>query len=69
MSKIGVWGTWVAQSVECLTLDLSSGHDLTLREVEPCIGLCPDGTEPAWDSVSPSLCPFLLVLSLSKINK
>ena len=31
--------TWVAQLVECLTLDFGSGHDLTGREVEPYIGL------------------------------
>ena len=48
------WGTWVARSVERLTLgltlDLGSGHDLTVRE------FWADSTEPAWDSFSPSLC-------------
>ena len=29
------WGTWVAQSVTHLTLDLSSVHDLTVCEFEP----------------------------------
>ena len=43
------WGTWVAQSVKCLTLGFSSGHDLRVRELEPHIGLCTDSTEPAWD--------------------
>ena len=28
-------GTWVVQSVKRLTLDLSSGHDLTVHEIEP----------------------------------
>ena len=39
-------GAWVVQSVEHLTLDCSSGHDLALHS-----------TEPAWDSLSLSLCP------------
>ena len=26
--------------------DLGSGHDLTVRELEPRIGLCADGSEP-----------------------
>ena len=31
-----LWGgTWVAQSVEPLTLGLSSGHDLMVLELEP----------------------------------
>ena len=46
-------------------------HDLSVRELEPRIGLGADLTEPAWDSVSPSLSASpLLVRSLSlKINK
>ena len=40
-------GAWVAQLVK----------DLTVREFEPRVGLCTDSTEPAWDSVSLSLCP------------
>ena len=44
-------GAWVAHSVKCLT-SFSSGHDLTVREFEPHIGLCTDGAEPAWDSLS-----------------
>ena len=63
-------GTWVAQSVEHLTLDLGSGHDLTICGIEPHVGLCADSMEPTWDSVSPSLsAPPLLVLSLSKKKK
>ena len=46
------------------TLDLSSGHDLTVHEIEPHVGLCADRGEPAWDSLS--LCsPYLCSLSLS----
>ena len=43
----------MAQLVKRPTLDLGSGHDLPVHEFEPHIGLCTDGVEPAWDSVSP----------------
>ena len=33
-------GTRVAQLVECLTLGFASGHNLTVRGIEPCTGLC-----------------------------
>ena len=33
------WGTWVAQSVKRLALDLGSGHDLTVCEIKPCVSL------------------------------
>ena len=65
----------MAQLVEHLTLDFGSGHDLWVREIEPCVQLYADSTEPAWDSLSPSLtAPPLLILSLSlsislKINE
>ena len=55
--KYNLRGAQVALPVKHPTLDLSSGHDLTVREFKPHIGLCADGVEPAWDSVSPSLCP------------
>ena len=45
-------GTWVAQSIKCLTLGFSSGHDLTVHKIEPHIGLCTVSMEPAWDSLS-----------------
>ena len=41
------WGIWVAQLVEHLALDFSSGHDLTVCEFEPCIRLCAGSMEPA----------------------
>ena len=44
-----------AQSVEHGTLDFGSGHDLMVHEFELRIWLHPDGVEPAWDSLSPSL--------------
>ena len=45
-------GTWVAQFAKRLTLGFGSGHDLTVRGIKPCIGLCPGSVEPAWDSLS-----------------
>ena len=61
-----VWGALVAQSVKGLTLDLGSGHDVTVHEINPSIRLCADSTERDLDSLSRSLsaCP-LLTLSLS----
>ena len=43
--KWGVGSAWVVQSVKHLTLDLRSGHDLTVCEFEPLpppphLGLC-----------------------------
>lgn len=35
-----VSGTWVAHSVECLTLDFGSGHALTMMGSKPHVGLC-----------------------------
>ena len=32
------WGTWVAQSVEHLTLDFCSGHDPRVIELRPMLG-------------------------------
>ena len=58
----------MAQSVKHLTLDFGSGHNLTVRGFKPCIGLCADSGEPAWDSLSPSPslpCPYSCSLSLS----
>ena len=57
----------MAQSIKRLTLDLGSGHDLTVREFQARIRLHADSTEPAWDSLCFSA-PPLLSLSLSKIN-
>ena len=57
-----ILGAWVAQRVKCPTLDFHSGRDLVVCEFR----LCGDSTEPAWDSLSPSLsAPHLLLLSLS----
>ena len=62
----------MAHSVKHLTLDFGSGRDLMVCEFEPRVRLCADSAEPAWDSLSPSLCPSPAhVLSLSlflKIN-
>ena len=37
------------------TLDFGSGYDLMVCGIEPCIGLCVDGVEPACDSLPLSL--------------
>lgn len=54
--------------VECLPLDFSSGHDLTARGIEPCVGLRADLAQPAWDFLSlplPLSSPLPLLLSQS----
>jgi len=59
-------GTWVAQSVKCLTRDYSSGHDLRGRETEPRIGL--HTQQGVCLRFSPSA-PPKLQCTCSKINK
>ena len=59
----------MAQLVNRLTLDLGSGHDLTVHEFELLIGLCADSAEPAWDSVSLSLFPSPTCYLSLKINR
>ena len=53
------------RSVKRPTLGFGSGHDLTVRGVEPHTGLCADSVEPAWDSLSLSVSAPPLSLSLS----
>ena len=58
----------MAQWVKRPTLGFGSGHDLTVHEPEPCLGLYIDSTEPAWDPLFPSLSappPLMWSLSLS----
>ena len=64
--KSHVWGAWVAQSVKGPTLDFGSGHDLTVCGFDPCIRLCADSVEPAWDSLSLSDPPPTCFLSFSQ---
>ena len=45
----------MAELVKHLTVDFGSGHDLTVGEFEPRVGLCTDSVEPACDSLPPSL--------------
>ena len=49
----------MAQLVKQLTLGFGSGRDLMVCEFKPHVGLCFDGEEPAWDSLSSflTLCP------------
>ena len=48
--------------------DFGSGHDLSVRGFEPCIGLHVVSAEPAWDSHSPLslILPHLRARSPSK---
>ena len=55
----------MAQWVKNLSLDISSGHGLTIYELELQLGLCADSVEPAWDSLSPSL-PLPCLFSFSQ---
>ena len=52
-------GTYVAQSVDCPTLDFGSGHDPRVVGSSPKLG-SGLSVEPAWDSLS------LLLLSSPK---
>ena len=61
----------MAQSVKRPTLDFGSGHDLTVPEFGPRVGLCADSAEPAWDALSLLLSlplPHALALSFLTIN-
>ena len=62
----------MAHSVKHPTLNLGSGHDLTVRGFEPHIGLCTEGGDPAWNSLSSlysyPTCARSLSLSLSLIK-
>ena len=69
--NLKVGDSWVAQSIEYLTHDFDSDHDITVHEFEPCIALCVDNKKPAWDSLPPSLsvAPFLTYALSLKVNK
>ena len=59
------------QSVQPPILDLWSGDDLTVHEIEPHIRFCVNSAKTVWGSLSPSLStapPFMCVHahSLSK---
>ena len=41
------WGACVAQLVRRPSFDFGSGHDLIVHELEPHVGLCAGGAEPA----------------------
>ena len=55
----------MAQSVQHLTLDFGSGHDLMILRQSPSLGSTL-GMEAAWDSLSPSPspCPLLMHMHL-----
>ena len=67
-------GAWMALSVKCPTLDFNPGHDLMVHGIEPFLVLYVDSVEPAWDSLSLSLCPspawaHACMHTLSQVNK
>ena len=66
VTKIIKGSPWVAQSDKPPTFDFCSGHDLTFREIEPCIRLCALSAGPAWDSATLTLSVPRLPLSLSQ---
>ena len=51
------WGAWVTQSVERLTLDFDSGHDLTVHGIEPRFALHAEHGTCLKDSRFPSAPP------------
>ena len=55
------WGARVAQSVKWLTIDFGSGHDLTVWEFEPRVGLHADNQVHGW----PPNCHIHWVLFMS----
>ena len=61
----------MAQSIKLPTLGFGSGHDLRVGKFETHIGLCIDSAEPAWNSLSSSLCPSPTHMHMHslKINK
>ena len=59
----------MALSVKPVTLDFSSGHDLTVCGFKPHIGLCADRVEPASDSLSVSLPTRTLCLKIKLQQK
>jgi len=66
IKRVHICGTRVAQSVGWLTFDFPSDHDLRSvvisgHEIQPCLRL-PAQKESAWDSLSPSVCPSLLLV-------
>ena len=56
----------MAQSVKPVTLDFSSGYDLTVREFEPHVRFCTNSVEPAWDSL---LCPLSLTFPAHAVSQ
>ena len=65
MGRLGGSVSWAS--------DFGSGHDLAVRDFEPCVGLCADSSEPEacfGFCVSLSLCPSpTCALSLSAYQK
>ena len=65
LKYIGKWGIWVAQLVKRLTHDFSTGHDLRVREIEPC----QHGACLGFSPLLICMCARAHVLSLSNLVK
>ena len=65
------WGTWVAQSVERLSLGFGSGHDLRVLWVRALHQALWGSMEPALDSPSLTALPhsYSVSLKISKLKK
>ena len=59
----------MAQSVERLTLNFSSGRDLEVHGFEPCLTLCADNVEPTLDLLLPLSLPHLRMQAYSLSQK
>lgn len=68
------WGAWVVQSVQCLTLGFSAGHDLGVVRSNPALGSAL-GVESAQDSLSAfphfplSLCFSSIIVFFLRMGK
>ena len=62
-------GERIPSRLHTVSAEPNIGLDLMIHETEPHVRLCADNTEPAWDSLSPSLCPSSThILSQNKLK-
>ena len=66
-------GAWVAQAVKHLTLDFSSGHDLTIHEFQLCIVLRADSLGSCLGfsvsfSLSAAAAPLLMLVHMRTLS-
>ena len=66
--KTYFWGTSVAESVRCLISAQVMISQFVAYGIEPCVGLCADSMEPAWESLSHPCCSLALSLSPAALS-